>query len=380
MATDVKKHKFVHADSMMIFVTLCLVMLGTVMVYSASSPVAAENFGGNTYFLKKHLVMLVLGIASMFVAFLTPLQFLKKQAFPMLVVVFVLLLFVDFSTFGVEAKHATRWLNIFGFRFQPSELAKPVVILFVAAYIERVGHKLQKFGEGLLPILTIVGTICLALLKQPDFGTAVTIGFTVLVMLFVADARMKHVLGLLLIGMVCAYFLVMNVAYRRDRILSFLNPWADPQGKGFQIIQSFIAFKRGGIHGQGLGDGTQKLLYLPEAHTDFIYSVIAEELGFLGCAVVIVLFAVLIYRGLSLSIKIRDTFGSILALGLTTLLGLQAFFNMGVVMGLLPTKGLTLPFVSYGGSALVANMFCVGLLLSLSANVGSGERMAKRRI
>ncbi|MEZ4845405.1 MAG: FtsW/RodA/SpoVE family cell cycle protein [Bdellovibrionota bacterium] len=162
----------------------------------------------------------------------------------------------------------------------------------------------------------------------------------------------------------------------------FFHFWilSDPQGKGFQIIQSFIAFKRGGLQGQGLGDGTQKLMYLPEAHTDFIYSVIAEELGFFGCAAVIILFAILVFRGLSLAIRIRDTFGSTLALGITTLLGLQAFFNMAVVMGLLPTKGLTLPFVSYGGSALIANMFCVGLLLSLSASVGSSERMAKRRI
>jgi cell division protein FtsW len=380
MATDVKKSKFIHADSMIIFSTFCLILLGTVMVYSASSPIAAENFGGHLFFLKKHLVMLFLGTVAMFSAFFIPLPFLKKQAFPMLVVVFILLLFVAFSSFGVEAKHATRWLSIGGFRFQPSEFAKPIVILFVASYIERVGRKLENFVDGLLPILTIVGTICLALLKQPDFGTAVTIGFTALVMLFVANARKKHIFALLSVGMIGAYFLVMNVAYRRARVLSFLDPWSDPQGKGFQIIQSFIAFKRGGLQGQGLGDGTQKLMYLPEAHTDFIYSVIAEELGFVGCSAVIVLFAILVFRGLSLALRIRDTFGSMLALGLTTLLGLQAFFNMAVVMGLLPTKGLTLPFVSYGGSALVANMFCIGLLLSLSASVGSSERMAKRRI
>ncbi len=380
MATDVKKNKLIHADSMVILATFCLILLGTVMVYSASSPIAAENFGGHLFFLKKHLIMLFLGLIAMFAAFVTPIQFLKKQAFPMLVVIFILLLFVAFSSFGVEAKHATRWLSIGGFKFQPSEFAKPIIILFVASYIERVGRKLEKFVDGLLPILTIVGTICLTLLKQPDFGTAVTIGFTALVMLFVANAKMKHILLLLGSGMVGAYFLVMNVAYRRDRVLSFLDPWSDPQGKGFQIIQSFIAFKRGGLQGQGLGDGTQKLMYLPEAHTDFIYSVIAEELGFIGCSIVIILFAILVFRGLSLSLRIRDTFGSMLALGLSTLIGIQAFFNMAVVMGLLPTKGLTLPFVSYGGSALISNMFCIGLLLSLSASVGSGEHMAKRKI
>ena len=369
-----------HADSMVILSTFCLILLGTVMVYSASSPIAAENFGGHLFFLKKHLVMLFLGTIAMLTAFVIPIQFLKKQAFPLLVIIFILLLFVAFSSFGVEAKHATRWLSIGGFKFQPSEFAKPIVILFVASYIERVGRKLEKFVDGLLPILTIIGTICLTLLKQPDFGTAVTIGVTALVMLYVANARLKHIFVLLAGGMIAAYFLVMNVAYRRDRVLSFLDPWSDPQGKGFQIIQSFIAFKRGGLQGQGLGDGTQKLMYLPEAHTDFIYSVIAEELGFIGCAVVIVLFATLVFRGLSLSLRIKDTFGSMLALGLSTLLGIQAFFNMAVVMGLLPTKGLTLPFVSYGGSALIANMFCIGLLLSLSATVGSSEHMAKRRM
>ncbi len=380
MSTNVKKSKLMHADSMIILSTFCLILFGTVMVYSASTSIAAENFGGNLYFLKKHLLMLFLGTIGMFVAFVTPIQFLKKQAFPLLVIIFILLLFVTFSSFGVEAKHATRWLSIGGLKFQPSEFAKPVVILFVASYIDRVGRKLEKFVEGLLPILTIVGTICLVLLKQPDFGTAVTIGLTAFAMLFVAKARMKHILILLSSGMIAGYFLVMNVAYRRDRVLSFLDPWSDPQGKGFQIIQSFIAFKRGGLRGQGLGDGTQKLLYLPEAHTDFIYSVIAEEIGFLGCAAVIVLFAILVFRGMRLSLRIKDTFGSMLALGLSTLLGIQAFFNMAVVMGLLPTKGLTLPFVSYGGSALITNMFCVGLLLSLSATVGSGEHMAKRKI
>jgi cell division protein FtsW len=365
---------------MIVFATFCLIMLGTIMIYSASSPIAAEHFGSHTFFLKKHFVMLFLGMIALLGGFFVPLQVLRKYAFPMLVVVFMMLLFVGFSRFGVESKHATRWLNIFGFRFQPSEFAKPIVILFVASYIERVGTKLQKFMDGLLPILTIVGIVCLVLLKQPDFGTAVTVGFTVFIMLFVANARMKHVLALLAGGMISAYFLVMNVAYRRARIMSFWDPWADAQGKGFQIIQSFIAFKRGGIQGQGLGDGTQKLLYLPEAHTDFIYSVIAEELGFLGCTIVILLFAVLVFRGLALAVKIRDTFGSMLALGLTTLLGMQAFFNMGVVMGLLPTKGLTLPFVSYGGSALVSNMFAIGLLLSLSASLSSNERMAKRSV
>ncbi len=369
-----------HVDGLIVFATMCLILLGTVMVYSASSPIAAENFGSHTYFLKKHILMLFLGLISMCFGFFIPLQVLKKNAFPMLVVIFTLLLFVGFSHFGVEAKHATRWLNIFGLRFQPSEFAKPIVILFAASYIERVGYKLQLFLDGLLPILAIIGLVCLVLLKQPDFGTAVTLGLTVLVMLFVSNARLKHILALLSVGAVGAYFLVMNVAYRRARVLSFLNPWSDPQGKGFQIIQSFIAFKRGGIQGQGLGDGTQKLLYLPEAHTDFIFSVIAEELGFLGCVIIILLFAILVFRGLALSIKIRDTFGSMLALGLTTLIGLQAFFNMGVVMGLLPTKGLTLPFVSYGGSALVTNMFIIGLLLSLSATVSSAERMAKKRI
>lgn len=380
MKQDLKKSKLVHVDSLIVFATICLIILGTVMIYSASSPIAAENYGSHTYFLKKHLIMLFLGMISMSIGFFIPLQVLRKQAFPMLVVIFILLLFVGFSNFGVESKHATRWLNLFGFRFQPSEFAKPVIILFVASYIERIGYKLRLFLDGLLPILAIVGLLCLVLLRQPDFGTAVTVGLTVLVMLFVAGARMKHISLLLGSGMIGAYFLIMNVPYRRNRVLAFLNPWSDPQGKGFQIIQSFIAFKRGGIQGQGLGDGTQKLLYLPEAHTDFIYSVIAEELGFLGCIAVIFLFAILTFRGLALAIKIRDTFGSMLALGLTTLFGIQAFFNMGVVMGLLPTKGLTLPFVSYGGSALVANMFSIGLLLSLSATVSSSERMAKKRI
>ncbi|MEZ4819351.1 MAG: putative peptidoglycan glycosyltransferase FtsW [Bdellovibrionota bacterium] len=278
----------------------------------------------------------------------------------------------------MEAKHATRWLSLGGFRFQPSEMIKPWFILFTAGYIERMGPKIQSFKQGLLPLLCMQGFVLLLILKQPDFGTTVTIGSVLILMVFVAGAKLEHLLALVGSGLITMAYLIFSTEYRRKRFFSFLNPWADPQGDGFQMIQSLIAFERGGLAGQGLGDGTQKLLYLPEAHTDFIFSVIGEELGFIGCAAVVILFFIIMVQGIRLSIRIQDQYASILAMGITVLISLQGLFNMGVVMGLLPTKGLTLPLVSYGGSSLISTMFSLGLLLSLSSSISHQKAKISR--
>jgi cell division protein FtsW len=208
------------------------------------------------------------------------------------------------------------------------------------------------------------------ILQQPDFGTTVTIATVLFLMFYVAGARWQHLLGLASVGIAAGAFLILSADYRRKRLFSFLNPWADPKGDGFQMVQSFIAFERGGVTGQGLGDGTQKLLYLPEAHTDFIFSVIGEELGFLGCLVVVLLFFIIMVQGIRLATRIQDPFASMVTFGLTCMITLQSLFNMGVVTGLLPTKGLTLPLVSYGGSSLIATMFSLGMMLSLSSIIG----------
>lgn len=362
-------HRFRYLDPILLGAILLLICIGTVMVYSSSSLMASENFSNHAYFLKRHLMMLGLGFVAMFTALLLPLHVVKKISLPVFLICIGFLIVVVATSFGVEAKHATRWVNLGGFRFQPSEMIKPWFILFTAGYIERMGPKIQNFKEGLLPLLVMAGFVLLLILKQPDFGTTVTIGSVMILMIFVAGAKIEHLGALIGTGMLGMVYLIFSAEYRRKRFFSFLNPWADPKGDGFQMIQSLIAFERGGVSGQGLGDGTQKLLYLPEAHTDFIFSVIGEELGFLGCATVVILFFVIMVQGIRLSIRIQDQYASVLAFGITVLISIQSLFNMGVVMGLLPTKGLTLPLVSYGGSSLISTMFCLGLLLSMSSMI-----------
>ncbi len=359
---------------------MALLVLGAVMVFSASSLVAAERFGDSAYYLKRHLVWLTLGMIGMLAAFSANSRMLKAIARPGFVLVGILILLTLFSPWGVELNHARRWLRLGSFTFQPSELAKPILVFYIASYIARKGVRLKELGVGFLPIALTIGSVILLLLEQPDFGMAVTLAATLWIMLFVGRAKFQHLAGAATMTLMAGYFLILTSPYRKERLLAFLNPWEDPRGSGFQIIQSFIAFQRGGWTGQGLGDGHQKLLFLPEAHTDFIYSVVAEEFGFVGAVLVIALFAVIVVQGFRLSLRIQDAFASQVALGLSALIGMQAFFNMAVVMGLVPTKGLTLPLVSYGGSSLIATMISIGVLLSFSSTVTFSGRMAQRRV
>ncbi len=371
--------KVAHIDPYILGPTVLLIGLGTIMIYSASSLLGIEKFGDSFFFLKKQIFNLFLGCVGMAAIFSLKVRGLRKLAFPGLLVSGGLLVVTLFSSAGIEANHATRWLSLGGFRFQPSEFAKPLIILYVAAYLAKRGESIRDFRHGLLPLLLQVGVFLLLILKQPDFGTTVVLSLVVGIMLFAGHAKLSHLGALTGLGMSAGIALIQFSTYRRERLLSFLNPWADEQGKGFQIIQSFIAFQHGGVTGQGLGDGSQKLLYLPEAHTDFIYSVVAEELGLFGTVGIIVLFTVLVVQGLKLAIRIRDPFASNLALGLTSLIGIQAFFNMAVVMGLVPTKGLTLPLISYGGTSLIATMTCLGVLMSLSSSVALSGQPTRRR-
>jgi len=372
-----KRLHFKYIDPLLLGSSLMLICIGLIMVYSSSNLMAAENFSNHMFYLERHIVMLAMGCIAMMMAMMMPLHMLKKLSLPILLICVVLLGMVVLTSFGVEAKHATRWVRIAGFRFQPSELIKPWFILFVAGYLERMGPKIQDWKAGLAPLCLMAGVLLLLIYKQPDFGTAVTIATVTLMMIFVSGAKIKHMIFLCLSTGALMGYLIFSADYRRRRFLSFLNPWADPQGDGFQIIQSLIAFERGGLMGQGLGDGTQKLLYLPEAHTDFIFSVIGEEIGLMGCAVVVILFFLIMVQGIRLAIRIQDQYASLLAFGITILISIQAIFNMGVVMGLLPTKGLTLPLVSYGGSSLISTMFCLGMLLSLSSSIAHQKRKAK---
>jgi cell division protein FtsW len=268
---------------------------------------------------------------------------------------------------------ATRWLAVGSLGIQPSELAKIVVIFFMAALLERRMDRIGEVSYALLPIGIVLGAIVGLILVEPDLGTAVAVVTIGAVMVFAAGVNYRFIAGLCLAAVPALYVVLMSSEYRRRRVTAYLDPWADPLGDGFQMIQSMIAVGTGGVFGRGLMAGVQKLFYVPEPHTDFIYSVISEELGLIGATMVVACYCVISWRGLRTALRAPDRFGAFLAIGLTTMVAFQAFFNISVVLGLLPTKGIPLPFVSYGGSSLLINLAGVGILLNVSQHTSSSQ-------
>jgi cell division protein FtsW len=355
-----------HPDSLLALTLAALVLTGIIMVFSASAVYAQEEFHDSYYFLKRHLMWVVLGTGVLLAARKVDYHRLHSLTYPAMIITLTLLLMVMMPGLGKEAGGARRWLSLAGFTFQPSELAKFTVILFVARSMVKRADKLRDFAYGYLPNLIVLGIFFTLILMQPDFGTAMIIGIVSFLMLFIAGVRPKFLVYSVMAILPFLVTAVLSHEYRKRRILSFLDPWQDRTDTGFQAVQSFLAFGRGGIFGLGLGDSRQKLFYLPEAHTDFIYSVIGEELGIIGALGLLFLFALLIWRGCNTALRAPDLFGTHLALGLTLVLGVQALVNMGVAVGILPTKGLTLPFISLGGSSLVVSMMSMGVLLNIS--------------
>lgn len=354
-------------DYALLVPTLLLVGLGLVIVYSASSHLAADRIGDSYFFLKRQALFAALGVALMVLAKHVPCTVYAKLVYPLLLVSMGLLLLLLVPGFGHEVGGACRWLRWKGLSLQPSEAAKFSLAVYMAYSMAKKGPILKSFSKGLLPHLTIAGSFMLLIVLEPDLGTAVIIGCWLLIVLFVGGVRLRHLFGLLAAGIPLLWWLISKADYRLQRLWAFLDPWQDPEGIGFQIIHSFMAFGSGGLVGSGLGNSKQKLFYLPEAHTDFIFSIVGEELGFLGVCTIVALFGLLIFRGTSIALNARDLYSSYLAFGLTALIALQVLINMAVVMGLLPTKGLTLPLISYGGSSLVLNLLAVGILLNVSS-------------
>lgn len=354
-------------DIYMFFVTIVLVFIGLMMVFSSSAVYSGENFGDNYYFIQKQLIFALVGFSGLFIAKNIPYRIYWKLNYPLLLLVIGLLTLTLFIGHGAGSDDVYRWIRIGGFSIgQPSELAKVSVIIFVAYAIAKKGDRIREFKKGFLPIILITGLVILLILAGRDLGSAFTIGLVVFLMLFISGTNLWFLLGSILASVPVLYYLIFSVDYRKERIIAFFDPWKHQQDSGFQLIQSFMAFQNGGLTGVGLGEGRQKLFYLPEAHTDFIFSVLGEELGLLGVLLVIALFIIFIFRGLAITIKTQDLFGLYLAFGLTCLIGAEAFINIAVVMGLLPTKGLALPFLSYGGSSLVMSLLVVGILLNIS--------------
>ncbi|MFC1479894.1 putative lipid II flippase FtsW [Candidatus Omnitrophota bacterium] len=352
-----------------LLVVSLLIMIGIVMMYSSSAVYAHGNYGDSMYFVKRHLVYLMAGLMIAILCMAVPVGKIADSARGVMVFFLVLLVVVLIPGIGREVAGARRWIRFFGVGFQPSEMAKIALIIYLADLCSRKRHLMQNLRYGFLPSFFIIGLTGGLVLMEPDMGTSVSIFFIGLVMLFVSGARLRH-LALITMGILPALGLAVICApYRLRRIMTFLNPWKDARGAGFQLIQSFIALGSGGLLGVGLGQSKQKLFYLPESHTDFIFSIIGEELGFLGSAAVLVLFAVLIWFSLRISFKLRDYFASRVVLGISVMIAFEVIVNIGVSTGVLPTKGLPLPFVSYGGSSLVSHLAATGLILNMARGV-----------
>ncbi len=369
MKLPLKKIQLAEYDLLLLAAVLCLLGLGIVMVYSASSVMAAKNFHDGAYFLKRQFLFAILGCGITYVTMQTDYTLLKKWAVPLLGISLLLLVLVLIPGIGGKVKGASRWIRLPGFNLQPAEVLKITMIMYMAYSIEKKQDRIQSLTAGFLPYMLVLIVILGLLLKQPDMGSALTIGAVTILMLLAAGTRLSFLSGTALLASPLVVYLVVKSPYRLQRIKAFLNPEQDPTGSGWQIIQSKYAFGAGGFLGQGLGEGKQKLFYLPEAHTDFILSVVAEELGFLGVIVVIGFFFFLISRSMRVAAIAKDAYGRFLALGITVLFGIQASVNMCVVTGLVPTKGLALPFLSYGGSSLWALAFGIGMVLSISRKI-----------
>jgi cell division protein FtsW len=354
-------------DYMILVPVICLVALGLVFVYSASSHVAEHRLGDSYFYLKRQGLFCIIGIGLMILAKNIPCKIYTKVAYPLLLVSTCLLILLFIPGIGHKVGGASRWMRCAGFSFQPSELAKFSLAIYMAYSMSKKGSNMGSFSKGLMPHMLVAGIFMLLIILQPDLGTAVIIGFWILIILFIGGVNFFHLFSVLLVSAPIIMWLILNADYRIKRWWAFIDPWDDPKGIGFQIVHSFLAFGSGGILGVGLGNSKQKLFYLPEAHTDFILSIAGEELGFLGVSIIIILFGLLIMRGIKVSLNAPDLYSSYLALGLISLFGLQVLVNLGVVMGLLPTKGLTLPLMSYGGSSLVLNLLAIGILLNISS-------------
>ncbi|MGE5573121.1 MAG: stage V sporulation protein E [Bacteroidota bacterium] len=356
-----------HAPDVVIFlITLALLSVGVVMVFSASSVNAYEIFHDAYYFIKRQLAWAAIGLVAMCVAMEVDYRVWKRLAWPGLLLSLVLLVAVLIPGVGVMIRGSRRWLGVGSLTFQPSEVAKIVMIFFMARFLSDRSPRMHRFADGLIPPLIILGVVFGLIMLEPDFGTGgAIVGITVL-MLFAAGASISHLAALVALGLPALVVVAMAEPYRVRRFLAFLHPWEDPLGSGFHIIQSLLALGSGGIFGVGLGRSRQKFLYLPMQHTDFIFAIIGEELGFVGATAVVVLYFLFAWRGLRVAIGAPDSFGSLLAVGITTMIVFQAAINMGVVSGSLPITGITLPLISSGGSSLVTTLAAIGVLLNIS--------------
>ena len=374
MPKQINKIHPILSDKMLLFPVLVLCGIGIIMVYSASNAIALANYGNAFFFLKKQTIFFFLSLGVLFIMSSLPYKIYSTVAYIILIIAFVLLIAVLIPALNVKAGGANRWLNLGGLTFQPSEFVKLALILFLAYSLSKKQDKITQFSVGFVPHIIIFALLGCLIYFQPDFGTIVILGIITWGMMFIAGVRVFHLLSPLPLLFPVLYFAVYKVPYRKERVLAFLNPWADPYDSGYQLIHSLKAFGSGGIFGKGIGMGMQKMHYLPEPHTDFIFSIIGEELGLIAVLLIFFLYFLLIHTGIKIANNADTAFGTIAATGISIYLAAQVLINIGVSLGALPTKGLTLPFISYGGTSLIVNMAALGILMNIGASQNAKQK------
>lgn len=352
-------------DFILFITTLLLIGIGLVMVFSSSAVKANVQYGDAYLFFKRQLMWALIGLMAMIVVMKINYVRIKELALPLMILTLICLIVV-LTPLGTDAHGSSRWLGVGFLRFTPSELAKLAMALFLARTLDANLEHMKSFKSGVLPYIILMALVCGLIMAQPDLGTSFAIAGTIFFMLLAAGARWSHLGVIALSGLAAIGVAIWKAPYRMERFIAFLNPWKYASDEGFQTIQSLYALGSGGLFGMGLGRSRQKFFYLPEQHTDFIFAILGEELGFIGVFVVLALFLLFAWRGFRIAINAPDSFGSLLATGLTTMIVFQAAINIGVVSGALPVTGITLPFISYGGSSLLFTMIGVGLLLNIS--------------
>ncbi|WP_226037937.1 stage V sporulation protein E [Aquibacillus saliphilus] len=361
------KRKSLNSPDLLLTITVfTLLIVGVIMVYSASAIWAEYKFNDSFYFAKRQLLFAGTGIIAMFFIMNIPYLTWRKYAKPILIVCFILLIAVLVPGVGLKRGGATSWIGVGAFSIQPAEFMKLGLIIFLSTYLASHQKYINSFRKGFMPSILLVFVAFGLIMLQPDLGTGVVLILTCLVMIFIAGAKISHFVGLGIIGVIGFLGLIISAPYRINRITAFLNPWEDPLGNGFQIIQSLYAIGPGGLMGMGLGQSLQKFFYLPEPHNDFIFAILAEELGFIGGTFILLLFFLLLWRGIRVALAAPDTFGSLLGLGIIGMISIQVMINISVVIGLIPVTGITLPFLSYGGSSLTLTLCSIGILLNIS--------------
>jgi cell division protein FtsW len=358
-----------HQDYALLAGALALVSLGLTMVFTSSTVMANAQYQDPYFFVKRQTVYALLGVGVLVLGRSIDYHVYKDYVYWLLFLSLIGLVLVFVPGLGARVRGAARWIRVGPFTLQPSEFAKLAMVIFLADSLARKQEKMKYFAIGFLPTVVVAGLFIGLIGKEPDFGTALTLASIVLIMLLVGGTRLTYILFSFCLGVPAAVYMVLHDPKKMSRILSFLDPWKYGHDVGYQLKQSLLAIGSGGFFGMGPGQSRAKLFYLPDAHTDFIFSIFSEELGLIGVTLILALFALLVYRGIRVSLRAPDSYGSYLALGLTLLIGLQACINLGVVTGLLPTKGLSLPFLSYGGSSLLVNLSAVGILLNISTQL-----------